>query len=170
MSNKFISGGVALLCLMLTTCRISYTFNQSTIDYSETRTISIAQFPNHATRVSPLLSSTLTEGLIDKFQKQTKLEIVPNNGDLEIEGEITGYNITPMDTREDALSSRDKLTITIRVRYFNKAHPEKDFEQTFSAFYDYDSNDMFDTIEDELNSTIVEELVDQIYNSTVADW
>ncbi|MCC8154150.1 MAG: LPS assembly lipoprotein LptE [Tannerellaceae bacterium] len=162
-----------LSCLFFLTfigCSISYTFNQSTIDYSIINTIRISDFPNHATLVSPLLSSTLTENIKDKFTRGTRLEMVNTNADLEIEGEITGYNLTPMAVKEDAYSSETKLTITIRVRYFNSVQPEKNFEQSFSAYTTFDSNRMLTDIQTEVDDEIMLELVDQIYNATVGDW
>ncbi|MCD8041668.1 MAG: LPS assembly lipoprotein LptE [Tannerellaceae bacterium] len=158
------------MALSFTTCSISYTFNQSTIDYNVIKTIRISDFPNQATLVSPSLSILLTQELKDKFSRSTRLEMVNTNADLEIEGEITGYNVTPMAVRDDAYSSESKLTITIRVRYFNSVQPEKDFEQSFSAYTTFDSNRMLTDIQSEVDAEIVSELIDQIYNSTVADW
>lgn len=158
---------------LLTTCSISYTFNQSTIDYNVIKTIRISDFPNHATLISPGLSIMLTDAVKDKFTRSTRLEMVNANADLELEGEIIGYNVTPMAVKEDAYSSESKLTITIRVRYFNNVQPDKSFTgqgQTISAYTTFDSNRMLTEIQSEKDEEIVSELVDQIYNLTIADW
>jgi hypothetical protein len=120
--------------------------------------------------VYPPLSQSFTEGLRDKYTRQTKLRTLPSNGDIELEGEITGYDVAPMAIKEDAYSSMTKLTMTVRVRFTNRANPDKDFEQNFSAYREFDSNLMLQDIQDSLNEELTKEIADQIYNATVADW
>jgi hypothetical protein len=163
-------GVFCLLALGGAGCKISYSFSGSSIDYTVTKTITISDFPNQAPLVSPPLSQNFTEGLKDHYTRRTKLRLVPSNGDLDLEGEITGYDLAPMAIREDDYSSRTKLTMTVRVRFANRANPDKDFEQSFSAYREFDSNRMLQDIQDELNDELVKEIIDQIYNSTVADW
>lgn len=159
-----------LIGLVVTACSISYKFNGASIDYTKIKTITIKDFPNQAPLVYPPLSQKFTEALKDIYTRQTRLQLVNNNGDLELEGEITGYDLTPMAVREDAYASQTKLTITVRVRYSNRVTPEKDFEQSFSAYREFDANQMLQQVQDGLSQEIIDELVDQIYNATVADW
>lgn len=111
-----------------------------------------------------------TDKLKDIYIRQTRLEMVKDNGDLDIEGEIIGYELAAMAVKEDAYASRTKLTITVRVRYTNQSKPEEDFEQSFSAYREFDANQMLQQVQEELCTEITEELVDQIYNATVANW
>jgi hypothetical protein len=106
----------------------------------------------------------------DIYVRQTRLSLAPANGDLELEGEIISCDLTPMAVKEDAYSSRTKLTLTVRVRYTNRTKPDEDFEQTFSAYREFDSNDMLQNVQETLFKEINEELADQIYNATVANW
>lgn len=165
---------IICLCLMvgavLAACSISYKFNGASIDYTKIKTITIKDFPNQAPLVYPPLSQEFTEALKDIYIRQTRLQMVSDNGDLDLEGEITGYELTPMAVKEDAWSSQTKLTITIRVRYSNQANPDEDFEQSFSAYREFDSTQMLQDVQDELCAEIIEELTDQIYNATVANW
>lgn len=151
-------------------CTISYKFNGASIDYTKVKTISIKDFPNQAPLVYPPLSQQFTEGVKDIYVRQTRLSLVRDNGDLQLEGEITGYDLTPMAVKEDAYSSKTKLTITVKVRYTNRTNADEDFEQSFSAYREFDSNVMLQDVQDQLCSEIIEELADQIYNSTVANW
>lgn len=169
MLTKKIVGIIGLLTL-LTACSISYTFNNATIDYTKIQSISIKDFPNRAANVYPPLAQLLTEEIKDYYTRRTRLQILKDNGDLDLEGEITGYVLTPMAVKEDAFSSQTRLTITIRVRYTNKIAPEEDFEQNFSAYREFDASRMITEVQDELCTEIVKELTDQIYNSTVANW
>ena len=156
--------------LVLTACSISYKFNGASIDYTKVKTITIKDFPNQAPLVYPQLSQEFTEALKDIYIRQTRLQLVNDNGDLELEGEITGYQLTPMAVKEDAWSSQTKLTITVRVRYSNRTNPDEDFEQTFSAYQEFDATRMLQDVEPEYVPLIIEEIVDQIYNATVANW
>lgn len=159
-----------LIGVLATACTISYKFNGASIDYTRIKTITIKDFPNQAPLVFPPLSQKFTEALKDLYTRQTRLQLVNNNGDLELEGEITGYDLTPMAIKEDAYASQTKLTITVRVRYSNRITPEKDFEQSFFAYREFEATKMLQDVQDQLSKEIIDELVDQIYNATVADW
>lgn len=159
-----------VLSVIMAGCTISYKFNGASIDYTKVKTISIKDFPNQAPLVYPPLSQQFTEGVKDIYVRQTRLSLVRDNGDLQLEGEITGYDLTPMAVKEDAYSSKTKLTITVKVRYTNRTNADEDFEQSFSVYREFDSNVMLQDVQDQLCSEIIEELADQIYNSTVANW
>ena len=146
---------LSFLTVLATACSISYKFNGASIDY---------------TKVNPTLAPQFTEDLKDIYIRQTRLQLVPSNGDLELEGEITGYDFAPMAVKEDAIASQTRLTITVRVRYSNRVNPDEDFEQSFSAYREFDSNLMPQQVEGTLCEEIIEEIVDQIYNATVANW
>ncbi|MCF2602523.1 LptE family protein [Parabacteroides distasonis] len=161
---------VFLGLLIATACSISYKFNGASIDYTKVKTIMISDFTNQASYVNPTLAPEFTEELKDIYIRQTRLEQVTSNGDLALEGEVTGYDFTPMAVKEDALASQTRLTITVRVRYMNNTNPDEDFEQSFSAYREFDSNLMLQQVESSLCAEIIEEIVDQVYNATVANW
>ena len=161
---------VCLGWLMATACSISYKFNGASIDYTKVKTIMISDFTNQASYVNPTLAPEFTEELKDIYIRQTRLEQVKSNGDLALEGEVTGYDFTPMAVKEDAIASQTRLTITVRVRYMNNTNPDEDFEQSFSAYREFDSNLMLQQVKSSLCAEIIEEIVDQVYNATVANW
>ena len=161
---------VCLCLLIATACSISYKFNGASIDYTKVKTIMISDFTNQASYVNPTLAPEFTEELKDIYIRQTRLEQVTSNGDLALEGEVTGYDFTPMAVKEDALASQTRLTITVRVRYMNNTNPDEDFEQSFSAYREFDSNWMVQQVESSLCAEIIEEIVAQVYNATVANW
>lgn len=158
------------VALLLPSCVISYKFNGASIDYATTKTISIADFPNVASLVYAPLSNNLSDGIRDLFQRQTRLEQVRRGGNLEIEGEITGYTLTPMAVSADSYASETKLTITVKVRFTNNVAPEESFEKTYTAYQTFDASQMLTDVQDELCNTMVAEIADQIYNDTVAKW
>lgn len=161
---------VCLVGCMMQSCIISYKFNGSNIDYGKTKTISISDFPNMAELVYPPLSQQFTESLKDAYTKQTRLQFLKKGGDLHLEGEIVGYQLTPMAISADSYSSQTKLTMAIKVRFSNNKNPQDDYEKTYSAFQNFDSNKMITDVQEELVKTMIAEIVDQIYNDTVAKW
>ena len=165
-------GSYLLLTVMvlLSGCKISYRFNGASIDYTKTRTISIADFPNHAALVYPALSNDLSEALRDLFARQIRLEQVPQAGDLEIEGEITGYQLTPMAVAADSYAAETKLTITVKMRFTNHVTPSESFERSYSAYQTFDASRLLTDVQEELCATMITELTESIFNDTVAKW
>ncbi len=151
-------------------CSISYKFNGASIDYSTTKTIAVADFTNNAALVYAPLAVNLTDGIKDLYQRQTRLEIVRRGGNLELEGEITGYNLTPMAVSADSYAAETKLTITVKVKFTNNVAPEESFEKTYSAYQTFDASQMLTDVQDQLCATMITEIAEQIYNDTVAKW
>ena len=158
-----------LLCL-LCSCSISYKFNGANINYQTTHSISIADFPNNAAMVNPTLSNNLSEGIRDLYQRQTRLQVLRKGGDLELEGEITGYDITQGAIAADSYASESKLTITVMVHFTNNIYPEESFDKSFSAYQTFDSSRLLTDVQDELCTIIIKEIAENIYNETVAKW
>lgn len=170
--RKTISiASVCLLAVMLMAgCTVTYKFSGASIDYTKTHSISIADFPNQAALINPTLASDLTEGIRDIFTKQTRLQILRKGGDLELEGEITDYQLTPLAIAADSYSAETKLTMTVRVRFTNNTNPEESFEKNYSAFQTFDSSRMLNDVQDELCGIMIQEIAENIYNDTVAKW
>lgn len=160
-----------VVLFVCTSCAISFKFNGASIDYTTTHSISVADFPNNAALVYPPLSNDLSEGIRDLYQRQTRLQVLRKGGDLELEGEITGYTLTPMSiSAADSYSAETKLTLTIRVRFINNVAPEESFEKTYSAYQTFDSSHMLNDVQDQLCRTMITEIAENIYNDTVAKW
>jgi hypothetical protein len=161
---------ISVVALALVSCTISYKFNGSSIDYSKTKTISISDFPNTAELIYPPLAQAFGESLRDAYTKQTRLQIIKKGGDMHLEGEIVGYQLTPMAISSDTYSSETKLTMTVNVRFTNNKNPDDDFEKKYTAYQTFDSSRRLDDVQEELMKTMVADIVDNIYNDTVAKW
>lgn len=159
-----------MLSFIVVSCSISYKFNGASIDYTKTKTISIVDFPNTAELVYPPLAQVFGEGLRDAYSKQTRLQLLKKGGDLHIEGEITGYQLTPMAIGTDSYAAETKLTMTVKVRFTNNKSPEDDFEKTYSASQIFPSTTMLTSVQADLAKQMVADIVDNIYNDTVAKW
>lgn len=164
----------ALMMLMLLIpmggCTISYKLNGSAIDYQVYKTIYVSQFPIRAALVYPPLQQTFENELLDYITRNTRLSTVDSGGDLQLEGEITGYSLSPQAVTENAYASKTRLTITVRVKYTDTRQESNDVDQTFSAYRDFDSSEMLTDVQDQLCNEISKELVDLIFNATLGNW
>lgn len=159
-----------MLATALPACRISYKFNGSALDYTVYKTIHVSDFPIRAALVYAPLQQTFENELLDYIARNTRLQVVDNASDLQLEGEITGYALTPQAVTENAYASQTRLTITVRVKYTDNKNEGKDLDQTFSAYRDFDSSVMLTDVQDDLCQQIAKELVDLIFNATLGDW
>lgn len=160
----------SLFLVLCSSCSISYKFNGSNIDYSLIRSISIEDFPNNAALVYAPLSNSLSEEIRDAYQRQTRLQVRRSGGDLELSGEIIGYEVTPMGVAADSYSAETKLTMRVQVHFVNNIHPEESFDRTYSAYQTFDSSQTLNNVQEQLCQTMIKEIVENIYNDTVAKW
>ena len=155
--------------LLVSACGI-YSFSGTSIQ-NDVETVAIDFFEYRAEKVNPSLSSDLTEALRTRFRRMTRLEQVEQDGDLEISGEITGYDVRPASVSADEIATQNRLTVSVRVTFTNRKYPEDDFEgKTFSAYADYDSNNSLDSVESSLCAEIIDKLIEDIFNASVAQW
>lgn len=160
---------MAMVLPLISGCRIQYSFSGTSIQ-PDVKTFTVEYFENKAPRINPSLANSLSEALIDKYRKLTPLEMLEEGGDLLVYGTITGYDTKPIAVTADEVASQNRLTVTIKLTYSNKLHPEEDFEKSFSAYADYDSMQSLDSVESQLCDDIIEILVEDIFNATVANW
>ncbi len=162
--------GLAILGVGLATgCKIKYSFTGASIA-PDVKTVSIAYFPNNAAMVAPILSTTLTDALTDRFMRQTRLIQVRENGDMNFEGEITNYTSAAASISADEVAVMNRLTISVRVRFTNRIQPEFNYQKTFSAYQDYNSSRLLTEVESTLIPEIVDMLVEDIFNAAVSNW
>ena len=155
--------------LTLSACGI-YSFSGTSIQ-NDVNTINIEYFEYKAQKVNPSLSNDLTEALRTRFRRMTRLEQVEQDGDLEIVGEVTGYSVSATAITAGEFAAQNRLTVTVSVSFTNRKYPEDDFEnKSFSAYADYDSANSLDAVESSLCAEIIDKLIEDIFNATVAQW
>jgi hypothetical protein len=161
---------IACSLLILIGCTVSYKFTGASIDYSRIKNISISTFQNQAPLVYPPLSQSFTEGLKSKFLSQTKLKLAKRDGHLQLEGEIVGYDLTPMAQGSDGYATETKLTVTVNVRYTNTLDSKQNFEQKISAYRTFPNTSSLESVQEALVEEISKEIFESIFNKTVANW
>lgn len=162
---------VIILSLCLSGCTMKYSFTGASIAPG-TETVSIATFQNMAPLVNPTLSMTFTEAMKDRFMSQTSLQLVNRDGDIDFSGTITGYNTRPtaIQAGDIAVAAMNRLTITIKVKYINHQDPKTNFDTSFSRYADYESSKNLQDVENQLVEEIIPQIVDDIFNKSVANW
>lgn len=159
-----------LATLFLLGCSISYKFNGASINYNETKTIAIEGFPLRSAYVWAPMKSMFDNKLQDTFVNQTKLRLVKRNADLQISGEIVGYDQFNKSISASGYSSQTQLKMTVNVRFVNTKNHSQDFERQFTATADYDASQQLAAVQARLVQQMIDDLVDQIYNATVVNW
>ena len=171
-NSIFILLSVILVTAVFTACKVSYSFTGASVA-SNVKTFMVGYFPNRARLVNPNLSMELTQGnkgLENKVIKQTSLSQVSTNGDLEYSGQITDYDVKPMNIQAGDLAAQNRLTITVKVKFTNNKDHEQDWEKSFSQYEDFNSTSSLSSVEDQLVIDIVDKLTDDIFNASVANW
>lgn len=161
---------LAVIVVTLVSCSVSYRFNGASIDYTKTKTIQIADFPIRSSYVWGPMASIFNNELKDIFARNTRLIQVRNNGDMKIEGEITQYSQRNKAVTAEGTSAQAELSMTVNVRFTNNANHTEDFERQFTATASFETTTSFTSVQEELVTQMVEDITDQIFNATVANW
>lgn len=159
-----------LVLVVLAGCTVSYKFTGASIDYTKVKTISFAQFQNRAPYQWGPMATMFNETLVDMFLQQTKLQQVDRAGDLQFDGEIISYDQFNKSISSDGFSSMVQLKMTVNVRFTNNTNHEEDFERQFSATRDFDATQSLDSVQEELVSQMIKEIVEAVFNAAVANW
>lgn len=173
LSKSRIASVLTLVLLMLVpafqACKINYGFSGASIS-PEVKSFTVYYIPNRARLVNPNLSQQLTEALQDKLTRQTSLRLLEDNGDLEFEGQITGYETRPMTIKQGDTAAQTRLTVTVKIKYTNNKNHDEDWEKSFSAYEDFSSSQSLSDAENDLVTSILEKITDDIFNASIANW
>lgn len=161
---------LAVVVFTLVGCSVKYSLNGSSIDYTKVKSVSLDKFPIRCAYVWAPMEAMFYNSLSDAYAKKTKLKVLKKNGDMQLAGEITEYSQTNKAVSADGYSAQTQLKMTVNVRFVNNTKHDEDFEQRFSATTVYDSKQQLSAVQDELVQEMIDDIVDQIYNATVANW
>lgn len=164
-----VAAALAVTAFIVHSCGI-YSFTGTSIQ-PDVKTVTIPYFEYKALKVNPSLSNQITEALQEKFIRLTRLELMDEEGDLEIIGSVTGYDVKATAITASEQAAQNRLTVTVKVSFVNRKYPEENFDdKSFSAYADFDAMQTLDAVESTLCEEIVEKLCEDIFNGTVANW
>lgn len=159
-----------VMSVVMVACTVTYKFNGASIDYSKTKTIQIVDFPIRSSYVWGPMGPMFNNQLRDHFADHTRLSQVKRNGDLKIEGEITQYQQRNKSVSAEGYSAQTELSITVNVRFTNNVNHNDDFERQFTAASTYETTQSLASVQEQLVQEMVKDLVEQIFNASVANW
>ncbi|MEH0007193.1 MAG: LptE family protein [Flavobacteriales bacterium] len=136
----------------------------------QVKTIQVNTFPNYASIVNPNLSQAFTAELRDFFQTRTTLSPTNEDGDITIEGEITGYQINPASVVSEEQADQNRLTVTIKVRYFLKYDKAQNFEREYTESENFERDQDLLNLQGKMLKDINDRLAQKIFSNTVANW
>lgn len=134
------------------------------------KTISVKYFANQTTLAPTSYSQIFTEALKRKFSDQTSLIAVTENGDLDIEGAIINYSVSPQAIQANQVAAMERLTVTVTVKFRNEKDPKQNFQQAFSRYAEFKSGTSISAVENQLHETINEALIEDIFTKAVVNW
>jgi len=173
MNKRILLLTLLFTTLLLNSCGI-YNFTGGNV--GEAKTFQVNYFQNYATQspgstFEPGMDRDFTLALQDRILNQTSLDLINSgNADLLYEGEITEYRISPMSATSQQTASQNRLSIRVKVRFYNNTKEDADFEQSFSFFYDYPANSQLSAVKSEAHEVIFERITQDIFNTSLADW
>jgi hypothetical protein len=168
---------VVVLFALLGVLKSCYSFTGSSL--TDEKTVQINEFPNNAPLVNPALSQQFSTDIQNRFLQRTTLKGTKSNPDILIEGEISDYSITPTTISSNTQTNpaggvvqqaQNKLTITVKVHYENKVHPDSSFDRTYSDEAAFNSNLSQSDIESQQVKIVTERIINKIFNDIVANW
>jgi hypothetical protein len=164
--------GLLIICsvsIFLSACRVSYSLNGASIP-PEAKTVSVTFFQNYASLAPPTLSQRFTEALRNRLTSQSRLTLIPKEGDLAFEGSITAYATSPVGIQSTDVAAQTRLSITVNVKYTCSFDEKKNFEQSFTKFADFKSDQSLASAESKLIDEINDQLTTDIFNKALNNW
>jgi hypothetical protein len=168
MKYRTQTAAVVILAVLMTSCKVKYSFSGANTGVLET--VSIDFFQNRTALAPPSLGRDITEEFRDLCERQTNLTLVAGTGDAHFEGEITVYSTRAMAISGNDQAALTRFTIGVRVTYSNNLDPDLSFEETFSQYRDYESSLQFESVRSELTEAIIEEINEDIFNRAFVNW
>ncbi len=158
-----------MAALLLAGCGY-YSFSGATIP-SELNTIAIPLAELEAATPLPALPDELTRLLTDRFVRQTRLRLEPDEAaaDAVLQARITGYRNEPTAVGADR-AQRTRVTISVQIRYAARDAARPLLEQTFTAFSDYDAAADGPEGETQAAQSALEQVADDIFTAATSNW
>ena len=156
------------LLLITSSCGF-YTFSGASIS-PEIKNIKISYFINEAENFKANLDRDITQKLTDFIIEQTDLSVNNDNYEIEINGKIISYDITPISISSNDFANQNRLSISVSIDFKNYINEKENYNQKFTRYVDYKSDQNIEEIESELNDQIIEEICIDIFNKTFVNW
>ena len=168
---------IIMACVpLLISCGVSVQYSMTGAS-TTAETISIVEFYNNADLGPANMSQVFTNELKNYFVQNSSLTVVAEEGELQLEGEITDLRITPIsptatgDPTQINRASSTRLTITVKATYINTLEEKMSFkDKSFSFYKDFDNELNVSDVEEAFIREIFQRIINDIFNASVANW
>jgi hypothetical protein len=159
---------VCVLCWPLASCRV-YSFTGANLS-SDIKTLSVRTFIDRSGGGPPNLAQVFSERTRDFLQRNSRLALTQQPGDLQFEGAIVGYTLSPIASQGNEQAALTRLTITVQVKFVNIRDETANFDQAFSQYEDFSASTPLTTVEQQYIQTISDKIILDVFNRSVANW
>lgn len=143
----------------------------------DAETITITEFYNNADLGPANMGQTLTNDLKNYFVQNTSLRVVQEEGQLQLEGEVVNFALTPIapvstgNPQDITSASSTRLTITVKATYINSLDDKMSFkDKSFSFYKDFPNDLNIADVQEQYTKQIFERIINDIFNASVANW
>lgn len=130
----------------------------------------VDNFDLKARNAPPLINQIFTEQLKNKINQQTKLVANNTDPDVEFKGDVSRFELEQLAPTRDVETSLNRLKISIAVEYINNRNPDLSWKQSFSQNFDFSPDQDLLSVQDQAIDDIYEQIIEQIFNKSFADW
>lgn len=155
--------------MMALLCPACYTLNGISIP-DNISTYYVDNFDLKARNAPPLINQIFTEQLKNKINQQTKLVANDTDPDVEFKGDVNRFDLEQLAPTRDQESSLNRLKVAIAVEYINHRNEDLSWKQTFSQNFDFSPEQDLLSVQDQAIDDIYEQIIEQIFNKSFADW
>ncbi len=164
--------GIALL-FVLSSCwpaRVSFVDTGGMPE--EWKSFYVTTLRNNAPNTPLSYDATLSELIKDGLQNNSRLTLnqTSDSADVNIEGVITNYSITPIALQEGDNAAQNRLSVTVQFEIFIATPEASTMNVTSTRFIDYDSNTDLGTVESELLGEVNSQIVQDVLNKLMSNW
>ncbi|HLZ16078.1 MAG TPA: LptE family protein [Cyclobacteriaceae bacterium] len=174
---QYLFSVAAIASIPLLSGCLKYSFSGAS---TKAKTIQVDPFFNNTELGPANFGQTVTNRVKDYFQQNSSLRIVPSNGELQIEGTVVTYSTAPVNvqagsgtgvTATPGYASQTRLTISIKVNYVDGAEPKNSFkDRPFTFYADFDNTQDLISVQESLEKKILDQIMIDIFNATIATW
>jgi len=162
---------ILVILVMMTTLQSCWKYSFTGLGDLKAETFQVNYFQNNAPLIEPGLERDFKIALEELVLNQTSLDLVKSNGDIIYEGEIVEYRISPTTATANNTAAQNRLTIGVKVHFYNKNNPDSEFDQRFSFFYDYPgSSQLVGSQKITAIEEIFERITQDVVNASLANW
>lgn len=138
----------------------------------EWKQFSVKTFENNAPNTPLSYAAILSENVKDAIQNNTSLNLTgdPKDADLEIEGVVNNYSITPIALQDGDQAAQNRLSVSATFTIFIKVPEEDQMTVNSTRFVDYPSETDLSVVESTLLEEVNTQIVQDIINKLFSNW